>query len=81
LNQSLYVPGKIIDPSKVIVELGTGYFCDKPVPDAKDLIDRKVQLINKSIDTIESVGVNKKKNLEQITLLMNYKVQQSQNQA
>lgn len=28
--------------SQVIVELGTGYFCEKEVPDAKDLIDRKV---------------------------------------
>ena len=29
LNGSLYAPGTIADPEKVIVELGTGYFCEK----------------------------------------------------
>ena len=42
LNQSLYVPGKVIDPSKVLVELGTGYYCEKSISSAKELIDRKV---------------------------------------
>jgi prefoldin alpha subunit len=42
LNSSLYVPGKIADPTKVVVELGTGYYCEKEVPDAVALIERKV---------------------------------------
>lgn len=42
LNQSLYVPGKILEPCKVMVELGTGYFCEKEIPAAKQLLDRKV---------------------------------------
>lgn len=42
LNQSLYVPGTLHSNNKVIVELGTGYFCEKTVDDAKDMIDRKV---------------------------------------
>ncbi len=29
LTSSLYVPGRIVDPNKVIVELGTGFFCEK----------------------------------------------------
>ena len=29
LNGSLYAPGSIANPEKVIVELGTGYFCEK----------------------------------------------------
>jgi prefoldin alpha subunit len=66
LSSSLYVPGKIDNPNKVIVgkciinvilflmlpliELGTGYYVEKTVAEAKDLIDRKMQLVNKSID-------------------------------
>jgi prefoldin alpha subunit len=42
LTSSLYAPGKVQDPNKVIVELGTGYFVEKTIPDAKDLISRKV---------------------------------------
>jgi len=32
LNGSLYAPGTIATPDKVIVELGTGYFCEKVSP-------------------------------------------------
>ena len=55
LNSSLYVPGKIVEPNKVIVELGTGYFCEKTVPDAIALIERKISLLIKSIESIETV--------------------------
>ena len=77
LSSSLYVPGKVVDPNKVMVELGTGYFCEKTVPEAKELIDRKVQLIVKSIETIEGVGINKKKNLNQLIQIIQYKMSQS----
>eukprot|EP00286_Rhodomonas_abbreviata_P019197 CAMPEP_0181292238 /NCGR_PEP_ID=MMETSP1101-20121128/2396_1 /TAXON_ID=46948 /ORGANISM="Rhodomonas abbreviata, Strain Caron Lab Isolate" /LENGTH=148 /DNA_ID=CAMNT_0023396687 /DNA_START=53 /DNA_END=502 /DNA_ORIENTATION=+ len=76
LNSSLYVPGKIVNPNKVVVELGTGYFCEKDVPGAIDLIERKTQLIDSSIETVESTSVNKKKNLEQIGQIMQYKMSQ-----
>jgi prefoldin alpha subunit len=42
LTSSLYVPGTVSKPGKVLVELGTGYFCEKTVPEAKELIARKV---------------------------------------
>ena len=74
LNTSLYVPGKIVDPEKVIVELGTGYFCEKTIPGAQDLINRKMQLVVKSIETVEGVGLNKRKNLDKIQEVMQYKI-------
>ena len=80
LNSSLYAPGKVSKPGKVIVELGTGYFCEKTVPNAKKLIERKLALVNKSIESIENVGNNKKKNLEQIMMVLQYKVQQLREQ-
>jgi prefoldin alpha subunit len=43
LTSSLYVPGTVHRPEKVTVELGTGYFCEKTVPEAKELIARKVR--------------------------------------
>ena len=80
LNSSLYAPGKVSNPHKVIVELGTGYFCEKTMPEAKKLIERKVALVNKSIESIENVGNNKKKNLEQIIMVMQFKVNQLREQ-
>jgi len=78
LNGSLYVPGKIANPDKVVVELGTGYFCEKSVQSAKELIDRKTQLVTSSIDQVASIGERKRKNLEQIMAVMSWKLQQSQ---
>jgi hypothetical protein len=41
----------------VLVELGTGYYCNKEIPDAVQLIDRKIQLVNSSIESVENVRV------------------------
>jgi prefoldin alpha subunit len=80
LNTSLYVPGKIVEPEKVIVELGTGYFCEKTVPAATELIDRKMQLVAKSIETVEQVGMNKRRNVERLTEVIQYRIQMIQDQ-
>ena len=42
LTQSLYVPGMISESNKVLVDIGTGYYVEKSVPKAKELLDRKV---------------------------------------
>jgi prefoldin alpha subunit len=75
LTSSLYVPGKLLDPKKVIVELGTGYFADKTTEEAKDMIDRKMTLVQTSVETIEGVGLQKKKNLDVIMQIMTMKMQ------
>ncbi len=75
LTSSLYVPGKIVDPNKVIVELGTGYFCEKTSEGAKAIMERKITLVNSSIETIESVLLTKTKNIDAVTEVMNYKIQ------
>ena len=50
LNSSLYVPGTIVNSQSVIVELGTGYYCEKTIPAAKELIDRKVLFLTRLQD-------------------------------
>jgi len=42
LNQSLYVPGKIVDANKLLVDVGTGYFVEKSLKETKDYMERKV---------------------------------------
>ena len=74
LNSSLYVPGRIASPGQVLVELGTGYYCEKTIPAAKDLIDRKLALVNKSVESIETVGLNKRRALDQILQVLQYKI-------
>ena len=38
LTTSLYVPGKLADRKKVIVDVGTGFYVEKVVPDRKGLL-------------------------------------------
>eukprot|EP00602_Paraphysomonas_sp_CaronLab_P003968 CAMPEP_0185017440 /NCGR_PEP_ID=MMETSP1103-20130426/398_1 /TAXON_ID=36769 /ORGANISM="Paraphysomonas bandaiensis, Strain Caron Lab Isolate" /LENGTH=160 /DNA_ID=CAMNT_0027546859 /DNA_START=10 /DNA_END=492 /DNA_ORIENTATION=+ len=80
LTSSLYVPGYVRNPEKVLVELGTGYFCEKNAPEAKELLSRKMTLVDKSIESVEKVGLNKKKTLDQIVMMINYKVTMAREQ-
>jgi len=74
LSQSLYVQGSVAASDKVIVELGTGYFCEKSIPAAKDLIDRKIALVAKSMETLDNMSIVKRRNLEQIMFVMQRKI-------
>lgn len=52
LTESLYVPGKVRDPSKVMVELGTGFYVEKNVKDAQAFLDRKTKLVDVNSENI-----------------------------
>lgn len=57
LTQSLYVPGEALDADKVLVDIGTGYYVEKSVADAKNLIDRRVDLITTNSANVTNVGL------------------------
>jgi len=48
--------------------------------DAKVLIDRKMTLVDRSIESIESIGNRKRQNLEQIMKVMQFRLQQQEQQ-
>mmetsp|Transcript_12274 Transcript_12274/g.22996 ORF Transcript_12274/g.22996 Transcript_12274/m.22996 type:complete len:171 (+) Transcript_12274:190-702(+) len=74
LTESLYVPGKIKDPSKVMVELGTGYFVEKPVKQAHDFLERKAKLVNVNSDNLMEVISGTRKNIDSLNVAMNGKM-------
>lgn len=43
LTQSLYVPGKIIEADKMLVDVGTGYYVEKNQEKTKEFLGRKVR--------------------------------------
>ena len=43
LTGSMYVPGTLVDCEKVVVDVGTGYYVEKDIKDAKDYFSRKVK--------------------------------------
>jgi prefoldin alpha subunit len=50
LTQSLYVPGFARDVKNVTVELGTGFYATKTVPEAQKFLQRKIDLVGKNAD-------------------------------
>ncbi|TPX30961.1 hypothetical protein SmJEL517_g05603 [Synchytrium microbalum] len=61
LTSSLYVPGEIGDDNKVIVDVGTGYFVEKSIPDAQEFYKRKVGYIKTRLDELQAT-INDRRN-------------------
>lgn len=76
LTESLYVPGKLKDPSKVMVELGTGYYVEKNMKQALEFIDRKNRLVDANSENIMEVIAVSKRNIESVNVAMNGKMLQ-----
>ena len=76
LTQSLYVSATVLDPSKVMVELGTGFYCLKSPLDAQKFMERKVALVGKNADNLYNVVVSTRKNIEAVVMTMQGKMDQ-----
>jgi prefoldin alpha subunit len=52
LTESLYAPGRIVEPNKILVELGAGFFVEKSVKDAIKVLERKGKLVDANSDNV-----------------------------
>ncbi|GMM50932.1 Gim5 protein [Starmerella bacillaris] len=55
LTGSLYVPGKIADTDKFIVDVGTNYFVEKDAKGAVEFFNKKVDSLGKNIVDLEKL--------------------------
>ncbi|GBG31990.1 Prefoldin subunit 5 [Hondaea fermentalgiana] len=81
MNDSIFVPGELTNTSHVTVEIGTGFFVKRTIPDAKEYLERKVKNVQLYI---ERVGVNilaQENNLSQIDEIFRARVQMVREQA
>ena len=76
LTESLYVPGKIKDPSRVMVELGTGYYAEKQVKQAQEFLDRKTKLVDVNSENVMEAITGTRRNLQSIDVAMQGKMLQ-----
>ncbi|KAI8922249.1 Prefoldin-domain-containing protein [Powellomyces hirtus] len=75
LTSSLYVPGELADSENVIMDIGTGYYIEKPVADAKDYYKRKMEFVKGNLDKLQETITERRKRLSDITDLINLRVQ------
>ncbi|XP_034184077.2 prefoldin 5 [Osmia lignaria lignaria] len=61
LTGSMYVVGKLADTSNVLFDIGTGYYIQKNVSDAKEYFERRVSYITTQLENIQQLGLEKSK--------------------
>ncbi|XP_053698158.1 probable prefoldin subunit 5 [Sabethes cyaneus] len=76
LTGSMYVPGTIKDADNVIIDIGTGYYVQNDLEGAKDLFKRRVDFVQKQMEKIEVLGMEKSKIRDAIREVMEIKLLQ-----
>lgn len=76
LTNSVYVPGKVGDCRSVLVNIGTGYFVEKPVEGAQEHCETKSKILANNVNQLAKVLGEKRNNLEMCMLILQKKVQQ-----
>jgi len=78
LTSSLYVPGDASDVEHVMVDIGTGYFVKKTIPEAEEYIQRKQTMLSDSVQKVYVVIQKKRQSLETVMMVMQEKVKKLQ---
>lgn len=66
LTSSLYVPGRMEDNNRVLVEVGAGYFIEQTTASAQGYCDRKAKQIQESINKVAEIIQVKKLQLNKV---------------
>jgi prefoldin alpha subunit len=74
LTASMFVPGKISNVKEVLLDVGTGYFVEQSVEDAKKFMDRKVSFLQSNTDSLKEVLEGKRNMLEGVVMVMQQKL-------
>ncbi|XP_048347874.1 prefoldin subunit 5 [Sphaerodactylus townsendi] len=76
LSSSMYVPGKLSDVNQVLIDVGTGYYVEKPVEDARDFYKRKIDFLTKQMEKIQPALQEKHAMKQAVVEMMSQKIQQ-----
>jgi prefoldin alpha subunit len=81
MTSSLYVPGKLVNVDRVLVDVGTGYFIDKQRSDALAYVQKKLDAMYGKQQEAAVGLMRKKESLRNITELLQFRVMELQNAA
>lgn len=76
----MYVPGKVADSKRVIIDIGTRYYAEKDIKDASDYFTRKVKFVTEQMENIQVLGLEKSRIRDTIIEVMELKLSQMQQQ-
>ncbi|KAH3674644.1 hypothetical protein WICMUC_003190 [Wickerhamomyces mucosus] len=82
LSSSLYVPGKVKDNDKFLVDVGTGYYVEKNAKDSIEFYNSRIQQLNKDYQQVTSIINEKSQTLQRVDQVLREKAHQvEKNQA
>jgi len=73
LTASLYVPGTLADPGRVVIDIGTGYFIEKTASAGVAYCERKVEFVRSQLDALGEVANSRADALRRVDSLMGRK--------
>ncbi|XP_063149954.1 prefoldin subunit 5 [Candoia aspera] len=76
LSSSMYVPGTLSNVSHVLLDVGTGYYVEKSVDDARDFFKRKIEFLTKQMEKIQPALQEKHAMKQAVIEMMSQKIQQ-----
>jgi prefoldin alpha subunit len=76
LTSSLYIPGKLQDIKKVMVDIGTGYYVEKSVTDADAFLKGKCAYLQKNLAMVHENVIAMKKQIAQVGAVIQQRVGQ-----
>ncbi|XP_025900885.1 prefoldin subunit 5 [Nothoprocta perdicaria] len=76
LTSSMYVPGKLLDVGRVLLDVGTGYYVEKSADDARDFFKRKIDFLTKQMEKIQPALQEKHAMKQAVVEMMSQKIQQ-----
>ncbi|GAB5368387.1 hypothetical protein AAMO2058_001314900 [Amorphochlora amoebiformis] len=77
LTSSLYIPGKLTDIKKVIVEVGGNFYVEKDIKDAKSFITRKIEDLEKRVGAVRGILAKKNQDFQVVTMMRNARAQEA----
>ncbi|KAL7550013.1 hypothetical protein ACHAWF_013266 [Thalassiosira exigua] len=78
LTESLYAPGKIVEPNRVLVELGAGFFVEKGAKDAARVLERKGRVVDANGENVKAAAEAASRNARAVSQAMQGKMMEIQ---
>ena len=77
LTNSVFVPGKVGDCKSVLVNIGTGYFVERPVAGAQSHCDERSKVLTGNINHFAKMLGEKRNSLEMCMMVLQKKLEAS----
>lgn len=73
LTSSIYVPGRVTDTSKVLIDVGTGFFVEKSPADAEKHFAKRATLLKDEADRATQSHTQMRQHLEAVSAVLQRK--------